>query len=65
MSYDPWAEIKTRNGFSGDEIISMLQKSIRRGLEKLHWLLPMKCISRAHNLKTNCGVVVGNQRRGY
>ena len=34
MSYDPWAEIKTRNGFSGDEIISMLQKSIRRGLEK-------------------------------
>lgn len=34
MSYDPWAEIKTRNGFSGDEIISMLQKSIRRGREK-------------------------------
>jgi replication-associated recombination protein RarA len=34
MSYDPWAEIKTRNGFAGDEIISMLQKSIRRSLEK-------------------------------
>lgn len=34
MSYDPWAGIKTRNGFSGDEIISMLQKSIRRGIEK-------------------------------
>lgn len=34
MSYDPWANIKTRNGYSGDEIISMLQKSIRRGIEE-------------------------------
>jgi replication-associated recombination protein RarA len=34
MSYDPWANITTRNGISGDEIISMLQKSIRRGIEK-------------------------------
>ena len=34
MSYDPWAQIKTRNGFAGDEMISMLQKSIRRGLEE-------------------------------
>ena len=33
MSYDPWAQVTTRNGFSGDEIISMLQKSIRRGME--------------------------------
>ncbi len=33
MSYDPWAQIKTRNGLSGDEVISLLQKSIRRGLE--------------------------------
>ncbi len=33
MSYDPWANIVTRNGIHGDEIISMLQKSIRRGLE--------------------------------
>jgi replication-associated recombination protein RarA len=33
MSYDPWANIKTRNGYNGDEMISMLQKSIRRGLE--------------------------------
>ena len=32
MSYDPWSNIKTRNGFSGDEMISMLQKSIRRGI---------------------------------
>ncbi len=34
MSYDPWANIKTRNGYSGDAIVSMLQKSIRRGEEK-------------------------------
>ena len=33
MSYDPWASVTTRNGIGGDEIISMLQKSIRRGLE--------------------------------
>ena len=33
MSYDPWAKVTTRNGIAGDEIISMLQKSIRRGLE--------------------------------
>ena len=29
---DPWAKITTRNGFQGDEIISSLQKSIRRSL---------------------------------
>ncbi|MBB6694551.1 hypothetical protein H7B90_24450 [Cohnella xylanilytica] len=34
LSYDPWSQITTRNGIPGDEIISMLQKSIRRGLEK-------------------------------
>lgn len=34
MSYDPWSNIKTRNGLAGDEIISMLQKSIRRGIEE-------------------------------
>ncbi|PJI10525.1 MULTISPECIES: hypothetical protein [Clostridium] len=30
MSYSAWSEIKTRNGFAADEIISSLQKSIRR-----------------------------------
>lgn len=34
MSYDPWKNIITRNGIPGDEIISALQKSIRRGLEE-------------------------------
>jgi len=33
MSYDPWAGVRTRNGIPGDEIVSMLQKSIRRNLE--------------------------------
>ncbi len=31
---DPWARITTRNGLAGDEVISALQKSIRRGYEK-------------------------------
>ena len=28
---DPWARTTTRNGLAGDEVISALQKSIRRG----------------------------------
>lgn len=31
---DPWARTKTRNGLNGDEVISGLQKSIRRGKER-------------------------------
>lgn len=31
---DPWARTKTRNGLAGDEVISSLQKSIRRGMTK-------------------------------
>lgn len=31
MKYSVWSEITTRNGFHADEIISSLQKSIRRG----------------------------------
>ena len=32
--YDPWSKITTRNGYAGDEVISALQKSIRRCLEE-------------------------------
>ena len=32
--YDPWSKITTRNGYAGDEVISALQQSIRRGLEE-------------------------------
>lgn len=31
---DPWARVKTRNNLNGDEVISSLQKCIRRGLVK-------------------------------
>ncbi|WP_171333057.1 hypothetical protein [Enterococcus cecorum] len=31
---DPWARTKTRNSLNGDEVISALQKSIRRGKER-------------------------------
>jgi replication-associated recombination protein RarA len=34
MSYDQWANINTRNGLSGDLVVSALQKSIRRGDEE-------------------------------
>ncbi|MBP2058509.1 replication-associated recombination protein RarA [Lactobacillus colini] len=31
---DPWARTKTRNGLAADEVISALQKSIRKGKER-------------------------------
>ncbi|ALS02311.1 hypothetical protein ATZ33_13225 [Enterococcus silesiacus] len=31
---DPWARVKTRNNLNGDEVVSALQKSIRRGNER-------------------------------
>lgn len=34
MSYDPWRGVTTRHGLPGDEVISALQKSIRRGYEE-------------------------------
>lgn len=34
FSYDPWAQITTRNGYACDEVISSLQKCIRRGKEE-------------------------------
>jgi replication-associated recombination protein RarA len=30
-SYDPWQSLKTKNGLNADEVISGIQKSIRRG----------------------------------
>ena len=47
MSYDPWAEITTRNGYAGDEMVAMLQKAIRRGKEAVsytHLTLPTTSI---------------------
>ena len=34
MSYDPWQNAITKNGYPCDEVISALQKCIRRGLEE-------------------------------
>lgn len=31
---DPWGRVKTRNGYAADEVISSLQKLIRRGKEE-------------------------------
>ncbi|SES63262.1 hypothetical protein [Thorsellia anophelis] len=33
-TYTDWSELKTRNGFAADEIISNLQKSIRRSMDE-------------------------------
>ncbi|MEG1304450.1 MAG: hypothetical protein RSD19_02575, partial [Oscillospiraceae bacterium] len=35
MSYDPWVNITSRNGIPGDELVSALQKSIRKGNEEI------------------------------
>jgi replication-associated recombination protein RarA len=35
MAFDQWANMKTRNGLSGDLVVSALQKSIRRGDEEV------------------------------
>ena len=32
--HDPWSKIITRNGYAGDEVISALQKSIRRSFRR-------------------------------
>jgi len=32
--FDPWSESKTVNGLPSDQVVSMLQKAIRKGLEK-------------------------------
>ena len=34
QAYDPWSKITTRNGYACDEVISSLQKCIRRGKEE-------------------------------
>lgn len=34
MLYDPWQKAITKNGYACDEVISALQKCIRRGLEE-------------------------------
>ncbi len=33
--YDPWSKIKTKNGYAAEEVISSLQKSIRKSDEEL------------------------------
>ena len=54
---DPWAKMTTRNGLAGDEVISALQKSIRRGKEKTLANLLTRCILLHHSLKKSFGDV--------
>ena len=52
---DPWARMRTRNDLAADEVISSLQKSIRRGKKEKHVNLHMKCILHLLKWKKNYG----------
>ena len=53
--YDPWQNIKTRNGYYADEVISALQKSIRRVMKKMHVSLHMNFTLHHQKWKKRCG----------
>lgn len=44
MNYDPWVNVRTFHGFQADQIISALQKEIRRGHEENAALLAYEMI---------------------
>ena len=54
LTYDPGLR-KSRNGIPADELISMLQKSIRRGEVKTPSLQLISCISPALSCRISCG----------
>ena len=43
--HDPWVDVKTRHGFPADEVISALQKEIRRGKEENAALLAYEMVT--------------------
>lgn len=54
--YDPWSKIITRNGYAGDEVISALQKSIRRSLEEQACMFAYEMYISSPELLEKCGV---------
>ena len=44
--YDPWALVNLRHGLAADEVISALQKEIRRGHSENAAFLRMKWLER-------------------
>ncbi len=51
MSGDYWTEVRTRNDFPADEVISALQKEIRRGNEENAALLAFEMFSTSGELE--------------
>ena len=55
LSYDPWANVISRNGYTADELREGLHKTIRRNKVDLAVRIAMKCISPACNWRKCCG----------
>lgn len=51
MSLDPWTSVRTRHGFAADEVISALQKEIRRGHAENAALLAYEMLSTSAELE--------------
>jgi replication-associated recombination protein RarA len=50
-SFDPWTQVKTIHGLPADEVISALQKEIRRGNEENAALLAFEMVSTSEDLE--------------
>ena len=49
--FDPWTQVKTIHGLPADEVISALQKEIRRGNEENAALLAFEMVSTSEDLE--------------
>ncbi len=50
-AYDPWTRVHTRHGFQADEVISALQKEIRRGKHENAALLAYEMLTSSPELE--------------
>jgi replication-associated recombination protein RarA len=50
-SFDPWTQVKTIHGLPADEVISALQKEVRRGNEENAALLAFEMVSTSEDLE--------------
>ena len=51
MPSDPWASVRTAHGFAADEVISALQKEIRRGHAENAAVLAFEMLSTSAELE--------------
>jgi replication-associated recombination protein RarA len=51
VSFDPWTQVKTIHGFAVDEVISALQKEIRRGNVENAALLALEMVDTSSDLE--------------